>query len=138
MKEKIHRNATERQTCSLNSELNAANRINAINSFVIQVTTYSFGITKWSLINIQMMDGKIRKVFTKWYRMHHPKSDVDRIYLSPRKNRWKGPDISRTNYEASNNKPWNVPKYNKWCPLMYCPEAWRFQACFSHETKSEI
>uniref|UniRef100_A0A0L8GEF7 Uncharacterized protein n=1 Tax=Octopus bimaculoides TaxID=37653 RepID=A0A0L8GEF7_OCTBM len=65
----------------LNSELNAANRINATNSLAKPVTTCSFGIIKRSLTDMQNMDGKICKILTR-YRMHRPKSGVDRIYLS--------------------------------------------------------
>ena len=81
MKEKIRKECYRRARLILESELNASNRINAINSLAIPVVTYSFGIIKWSLTDIRRIDGKIRKLLTS-FRMHHPKSDVDRIYLA--------------------------------------------------------
>jgi hypothetical protein len=83
MKEKIRKECYRRVRLILESELNASNRVNAINSLAIPVVTYSFGIIKWSITDIRRIDGKIRKLLTS-FRMHHPKSDVDRIYI-PRK-----------------------------------------------------
>ena len=83
MKEKIRKECYRRVRLILESELNASNRVNAINSLAIPVVTYGFGIIKWSITDIRRIDGKIRKLLTS-FRMHHPKSDVDRIYL-PRK-----------------------------------------------------
>ena len=67
----------------LRKELNARNRIDAINSLPPPVVTYSFTIINWSLTEIKKIYTKIRKLLTK-HRMHHPKSDVNRLYL-PRK-----------------------------------------------------
>lgn len=78
MKEKIHKECHRRVSIVLNSELNATNRIN---SLTIILTTYSFGISKWSFTGMHDMDGRIRKILA-WYLMYHSKSDVDRIYLS--------------------------------------------------------
>jgi hypothetical protein len=83
MKEKIRKECYRRVRLILESELNASNRVNAINSLAIPVVTYGFGIIKWSITDIRRIDGKIRKLLTS-FRMHHPKSDVDRIYI-PRK-----------------------------------------------------
>ena len=65
----------------LRSELNARNRIDAINSLVLSVVTYSFTIINWSLTEIKKVDTKICKLLLM-HRMNHPKSGVNRLYLS--------------------------------------------------------
>ena len=40
----------------LKSELNAANRIEAINTLAIPVVTYSFNIIKWKISKIKKLD----------------------------------------------------------------------------------
>ena len=64
----------------MKTELNAANRIEAIKTLAIPVVTYSFNIIHWQMQEIRRMDAKIRKLMTI-HRMHHPKADVDRIYI---------------------------------------------------------
>ena len=65
----------------LKTELNAANRIQAINSLAIPVVTYSCNIINWQIEEICRMDAKTRKFLTI-NRMYHPKADKDRIYIS--------------------------------------------------------
>ena len=65
-----------------------SNKIDAINSLALPVVTYSFTIINWSLTEIKKVDTKIRKLLTM-HRMHHPKSDVNRLYL-PRKGGGRG------------------------------------------------
>ena len=88
MREKIRKECFSRVRSILRSELNARNRINAINSLALPVVTYSFTIINWSLTEIKKVDTKIRKLLTM-HRMHHPKSDVNRLYL-PRKEGGRG------------------------------------------------
>ena len=83
MREKIRKECFLRVRSILRKELNARNRIDAINSLPLPVVTYSFTIINWSLTEIKKVYTKIRKLLTK-HRMHHPKSDVNRLYL-PRK-----------------------------------------------------
>ena len=73
---------------TLRSELNARNRIDAINSLALPVVTYNFTIINWSLTEIRKVNTKIRKLLTI-YRIHHPKSDINRFYL-PRKEGGRG------------------------------------------------
>ena len=80
MKERIRKEYYRRIRLVLKSELNALNRIEAINTLAIPVVTYSFNIINWQMSEIQRMDRKTRKLLTM-ERMHHPKSDVDRLYL---------------------------------------------------------
>ena len=80
MKDKIRKEYYRRVRLILKSELNAVNRIAAINSLAIPVITYSMNIFNWQINDIKKLDIKTRKFLTM-YRMHHPKADVDRLYL---------------------------------------------------------
>ena len=63
----------------LESDLNAANKFQAINTLAIPVVTYSFYIINWNICNIRRLDTKTRNILTM-ENMHHPKADVDRLY----------------------------------------------------------
>ena len=64
----------------MNSELNARNRIAAINTLAVPVVLYSYGIINWKLNEIQDLDKMTRKqLCMNW--MLAKKADVDRIYL---------------------------------------------------------
>ena len=80
MKEKIGKECYRRVHAILKTELNSANRIEAINTLAIPVVTYSFNIVNWTLSDIKKMDTRIRKLMT-CNRMHHPKADIDRLYI---------------------------------------------------------
>ena len=56
MREKIRKECFSRVRSILRSELNARNRINAINSLALPVVTYSFTIINWSLTEIKKVD----------------------------------------------------------------------------------
>ena len=88
MKEKIRKECYRRIRAILKTELNSANLIEAINTLAIPVVTYSFNIINWTLSDIKKIDVKIRKLMT-CSRMHHPKADVDRLYI-PRKEGGRG------------------------------------------------
>ena len=80
MKEKIRKECYRRVRAILKTELNSANRIEAINTLAIPVVTYSLNIINWTLPDIRKIDTKIRKLLTV-NRMHHPKADIDRLYV---------------------------------------------------------
>ena len=80
MKEKIRKEYFRRVRLVLQTELNAANKIEAINTLAIPVVTYSFNIINWNMEDLKKIDRKTRKHLTM-ANMHHPKADVDRIYL---------------------------------------------------------
>jgi Tfp pilus assembly protein PilO len=46
----------------------------------VPVLTYSFGIINWRLEEIKQIDRKTRKMLTM-YKIHHPKADIDRLYM---------------------------------------------------------
>ena len=81
MKEKIRKEYCRRVKLVLKSELNAGNKITAINTLAVPILTYSFNVVNWTLQEIRKLDRKTRKILTM-YRMNHPKADVDRIYIS--------------------------------------------------------
>ena len=80
MKEKIRKEYYRRIRLVLGSELNAINKIDALNTLAIPVVSYSFNIINWKMEELKSLDRKTRKLLTK-ARMHHPKADKDRIYL---------------------------------------------------------
>ena len=88
MKEKIRKECIRRVRSILKTELNSKNKLTAINTLAIPVVTYSFNVINWNLREQKKIDTKIRKQLT-CSRMHHPKSDVDRLYV-PRSKRGRG------------------------------------------------
>ena len=64
----------------LKSELKARNKITAIGALALLVLRYSFGIINWRTEEIKKIDRKTRKML-KMYKMHHPKADIDRLYV---------------------------------------------------------
>ena len=77
MKEKIQKGYYCRIRLVLKSELNSANKLEAINTLAVPVVTYSFNIICWTLQELAKLDTKTRNFLTM-YKMHHPKSDLDR------------------------------------------------------------
>ena len=49
-------------------------------TLAIPVLAYSFHIVDWKMEEIRQLDRKTRKLLTL-QRMHHPKADMDRMYL---------------------------------------------------------
>ena len=80
MKEKIRKEYYRRIRLVAKYELNSVDRIEAINTLAIPVVAYSFNIIHWKLEEIRKLDRKTRKPLTL-ERMHHPKSDVDKLFL---------------------------------------------------------
>ena len=88
MKEKIRKECYRRVRVLLQSELNAKNKLEAINTLAIPVVSHSFNVVNWNLEDIKRINRKIRKLMTL-NRMHHPKADVSRMYI-PRKEGGRG------------------------------------------------
>ena len=86
MKEKIRKERYRRVRTMLQSELNAKNKLETINTLAIPVVSYSFNEVNWNLEEMKRIDRKIRKLMTL-NRMHHPKADgVECIYLEKKEN----------------------------------------------------
>ena len=100
MKEKIRKECLRRIRSIMKTELNAKNIIIAINTLALPIVTYSFNIINWNLNEIKRLDAKIRKQLTI-NRMHHPKADVDRLYI-PRQKGERGLIQLELSYKTSN------------------------------------
>ena len=61
MKEKIRKECYRRIKTILHNKLNAKNKLEAINTLVITVVTYSFIVINWNLEEIRQMDKKDTK-----------------------------------------------------------------------------
>ena len=83
----------------LKSELNATNKIDAINTLAVPVVTYSLNIINWKMEELKCLDRKTRKLLTM-HKMHHPKADVDRLYL-PRTTGGRGLIQIETSYKTT-------------------------------------
>ena len=60
------------------------NKITAIGELAVPVLRYSFGIINWRIEEIKKIDRETRKMLTM-YKMHHPKADIDRLYVKRKK-----------------------------------------------------
>ena len=67
----------------LKSKLNGGNLVRGVNPWAVSLLRYSAAFASWRKSELEVIDGKTRKLFTI-YRALHPKSDVDRLYI-PRK-----------------------------------------------------
>ena len=81
MKEKIKKVYYQRVKQILKTQLNAKNKIIAINNLAIPVVSYSYGILEWLRSDLQKIDRRTRKLLTL-AGAHHPNADVDRLYFS--------------------------------------------------------
>ena len=80
MKETVSKEYIRRIRKFLGSKLNGGNITTAINSWAVSVIRYGAGIIDWTKAELQQMDRKTRKLLTM-YGAHHPKADIDRLYL---------------------------------------------------------
>ena len=83
MKEKIRKECYRRISGVLRSELNAKNKLEAINTLAIPAVKYSSHVVNWNVEEIKRTERKIQKLMTL-NRMHHSKADVSRMSI-PRK-----------------------------------------------------
>ena len=80
MKVKIRKEYKRRIKLVLESELNARNKIAAINTLAVPVILCRYGVIDWKLNEIQDLDRMTRKQLGM-NQMVANKADVDRIYL---------------------------------------------------------
>ena len=81
IKEKFSREYLQRLRLILRSKLNGRNKIMAVNTWSASVMRYGAGILKWNTDELKSLDRRTRRFMT----MHgalHPKSSIDRVYLS--------------------------------------------------------
>ena len=127
MKEKIKKECIRRVRSILKTELNSKNRITAINTLAIPVVTYSFNVINWNLSELKNLDAKIRKQLTS-NRMHHPKSDVDRLYI-PRKDGGRGMIQLELSYKTS-----TIGLHH----YLESTNDWMLQLVYSHENGKKL
>ena len=81
MKKRFVKEYKRRLKLVLKSKLNGKNKINAINSWAVSVLRYGANIIGWTKEELKALDRTTRKVLTM-NGAFHPKSDVDRLYVS--------------------------------------------------------
>ena len=64
----------------LKSKINGENIIWAISSRAVSIVRYGVGIINWRKMELEELDRRTRRLMTM-YGSHHPKADVDRLYL---------------------------------------------------------
>ncbi|XP_063952186.1 uncharacterized protein LOC135153479 [Lytechinus pictus] len=84
MKKKIEAEYIRRIRKVLKSKLNAGNMVKAVNTWAVALVRYAAGIVEWNKLELETLDRKTRKLLTM-HGMFHPKSDVDRLYVSREK-----------------------------------------------------
>ena len=72
----------------LKSKLNGGNLVGGVNTWAVSLLRYSAAFVSWRKSELQAIDRKTRKLFTRYGALHR-KSDVDRLYI-PRKEGGRG------------------------------------------------
>ena len=88
MKLKVSKEYFRRLKIVLKSKLNGGNLVQGVNTWAVSLLRYSAAFISWRKCELQAVDRKTRKLFTIYVGLH-PKSDVDRLYIS-RKDRRSG------------------------------------------------
>ena len=65
----------------MKSKLNGRNLVCRVNTWAVSLLRYSGAFVSWRKSELQTIDRKTRKLFII-YGALHPKSDVDRLYIS--------------------------------------------------------
>ena len=86
-------------------------------SISCSVLRCSFSIFNWRIEEIRKIDTKTRNVLTL-YKMHHPKADIDRLFVKRTEGR-RGPLQIKATYKAEiiniaeylNTNVWKTSKY---------------------------
>ena len=65
----------------LKSKLNGGNLVHRVNTWAVFLIRYSAAFISWRKKELQAIDRKTRNFFTT-YGALHPKSDVDRLYIT--------------------------------------------------------
>ena len=81
MKESFRKEYLRRTKAIMKSKLNGKNKIKAMNTWAVSSMRYGAGIIKWTVAELDEMDRKTRKIMTI-NKEFHPKSDVDRLYVT--------------------------------------------------------
>ena len=79
LKDGLKKDYTRRLKMILKAEQNVKNKITANEALAVPVLRNSFGIINCRKEEIRQTGRNIRKILTT-YKMHHPKTDIDRLY----------------------------------------------------------
>ncbi|XP_063592543.1 uncharacterized protein LOC134769733 [Penaeus indicus] len=80
VKESFRKEYLCRAKAIMKSRLHGRNKIMAMNTWAVSLMRYGAGIIKWNVAELDEMDRKTRKIMTM--NEFHPKSDVDRLYVT--------------------------------------------------------
>ena len=81
MKDKVKKEYYGRVRKALETKLNSGNVFKAINTWAVSVVRYSAAFLGWSRLQLEEIGRRTRKLLTM-HNGFHPKSNVDRLYLS--------------------------------------------------------
>ena len=84
MKALVSKKYKRRLKLVLKTKLSRRNKIMAVNTWAVAVLRYSAGAIDWKNEELKELDRKTRKTMSL-YGALHPKSDVDKLYLSRQK-----------------------------------------------------
>ena len=108
MKTEFAREYKRRIRLILISKLNGKNKIRAINSWAVAIMRYGVEVLEWRVNELKEFDRKTRKIFAMRKGLH-PKSDVDKLYVS-RKEGGKGLMSCQSTIRSEEN---NLGRYVK-------------------------
>ncbi|KAJ8912749.1 hypothetical protein NQ315_016705 [Exocentrus adspersus] len=80
-KELLKKRFGQRLKSILKTKLCAKNMVKAINTYAVPVLTYSFGVLTYTKTELEQLNRIMRTMATK-YRIHHPRSSMERLYVS--------------------------------------------------------
>ena len=80
IKNQIKKEYISRVRNILKSKLNGGNIISVIDSRAVSIVKYGAGIISWTKMEFEELDRRTRTLITM-SGAHHPKADVDRLYL---------------------------------------------------------
>ena len=80
MKDQIKKEYIRKVRNILKSKLNGGNIVSNINSKAVSIVRYGAGVISWTKMELEELDRRTRKLMAM-YRAHHPKADVNRLYL---------------------------------------------------------
>ena len=81
MKESFRKEYLHRTKAIMKSRLNGKSKTKAMNTWAVSSMRYGAGIIIWTVAELDEMDRKTRKIM-KINEKFHPKSDVDRLYVT--------------------------------------------------------
>ena len=105
MKTEFVREYKMRVRLILISKLHGKNQIKAINSWAVAILKYGAGVLEWRVDKLKGLDRKTWKLLTM-HKGLHPKSDVNRLYVSRKEGRRGLMSCESTVTSEENNLGW--------------------------------